>query len=185
MGGSRLNMDRLYLPVRYEGLAEKDVQAHLRHSAANLPLGSAVEFLFCEAGIVIPMVRHIYRGKPSTLDVLIRSGSIDRDRLVKLKESLLSEGYALKISFTSKRRLLRRLEVRLPVDGTIAVSGLNILKSISSALDLSWPTSIAVGYEVGSEALGLPGNLSYREPFRNAGYQLGHAIGRLLRRVIL
>jgi hypothetical protein len=177
-------MDTLYLPVRYEALTEKDVQAHLRYSASNLQAGSRVEFLLSEAGVVIPMVKHIYRSKPSTLDVWIRSGSIGRDRLIKLKESLLTEGYELKVSFTSKRRLLSRLVVRLPVDGTVAMSGLNILKSISSALDISWPSSIAVGYALGSEALGLPGSLSFREPFRNAGYQLGHAVGSLVKKVI-
>jgi len=180
-------MDSLHLPVRYEGLNEKDVQAHLRHSASNLRAGGRVEFLLCEAGVVIPMVKHVYRSKPSTLDVLIRSGSIGRDRLMKLKESLLSEGYELKISFTSKQRLLSRLVVCLPVDGTVAVGGLNVLRSINSGLDILWPSLISAAYPVGSEAPGLPGRLSYgpfRNAVRNAGYQLGYAVGRLVRKVI-
>ena len=177
-------MDTICLPVRYDRLTESDVQVHLRHIASNLEPRHPVEFLFPEANIVIPMVKHIYRAKSLTLDVWIRSGSIGRDRLTKLRELLLAEGYELKISFTSKRRLLRRLVVRLPIDGTVPVSGLNLLKSISSVLDISWPSPMAVGYPLGFEAPGLPGTLTFRQPFRNAGYQMGYAVGRLVKKAI-
>src|SRR6185503_18409299 len=110
------------------------------------------------------VVKHIYRSKPPTLDFWFRSGSINRDRLVVVKELLSAEGFDLKVSFTSKRELLRRLVVRSPIDGTVAVSGINLLRSTSSTLDLSWPTPIAVGYAQGTEVPGLPGTLSFRSP---------------------
>jgi len=177
-------MDTICLPVRYDKLTETDVQTHLRHIASNLQPRHPVELLLAEANTVIPVVKHIYRTKPSTLDVWIRSGSIGRDRLTNLRELLLAEGYELKIYFTSKRRLLRRLVVRLPVDGTVPITGLNLLKSISSVLDISWPSTMAIGYPLGCEAPGLPGTLTFRQPFRNAGYHMGYAVGRLVKKVI-
>jgi hypothetical protein len=177
-------MDTLFSPIRYEGLSEKDVQAHIRHSAANLQPGDRVEFLLCEASVVVPMVKHIYRSKPSTLDVLIRSGSIGRDPLNKLNESLSKEGYELKASRTSKRKLLSRVVVRLPIDGTVAVNGLKILKAINTALGVDWPTSVAVGYAIGSQRPDLPGRLSFRQPLGNVVYEVGHAVGTLLKKIL-
>jgi hypothetical protein len=131
------------------------------------------------------MVKATYRIKSPTLNVLIRSGSFGRVRLLTLKEELSRLGYELKLSYTSKRKLLSRVIVRLPIDGTVAVTGLNILKSIAEATDLSWPSSIAVGYPLGSEAPTLPGKLSFRAPFRSAGYKIGLAVGKLIKKPIL
>jgi hypothetical protein len=178
-------MDSICLPVRYDELTEKDVQAHLRYCASSQFQGNCAEFLLCEAGIVIPIVKKTYRTKPATLEVLIRSGSFGRVRLVKLNEQLSSEGYELKISYTSKRKLLKRIVVSLLIDdGTVALSGLKVLRSIAAAVSISWPSAVAVGYALGSEAPGLPGRLSYRPPFRNAGYQIGLAVGKLVKKVI-
>jgi hypothetical protein len=150
-------MDDICFPVRYDKLTEKDIQAHLRYCASNQFHASCLEFLFCEAGIVVPMVKATYRMKRPTLNVLIRSGSFGRVRLLTLKEELSSLGYDLKISYTSKRKLLSRVIVRLPIDdGTVAVSGFNVLKAIAKAVDLSWPSGVAVGYPLGSEVLTLP-----------------------------
>jgi len=176
-------MDTLYSPVRYEQLTEIDVQTHIRHSAANLKAGERVEFLLCEAGVIIPMVKHDYRTKPSTLDALIRSGSVTRDHLTTLRESLKSEGYDMRVSFSPKRNQLSRIVVRLPIDGTVSINGLNLLKSISTVLGISWPSAVAVGYYLGSEAAGLPGRLAYRQPLGNVGYELGFAVGRLFKRI--
>jgi hypothetical protein len=179
-------MENLHSPVRYEGLTEQDVQAHLRHSASSLKAGDRSEILLCEAGVVIPFVKHVYQRKPATLDVLIRSGSIDRDRLMQLRESLLADGYDLRVSFTSKRKVLSRVVVRLRTDdSTISVTGVNVIRAIALALKISWPCEIAVGYyALGSEVHGLPGRLAYRNPYRNAGYQLGFVVGQLVRKVI-
>ena len=179
-------MDNICLPVRYDELTEKDIQAHLRYCASNQFHASGVEFLLCEVGIVVPMVKVTYRIKRSTLNVLIRSGSFGRARLLTLKDELSSLGYDLKITYTSKRKLLSRIVVRLPVDdGTIAVSGLNVFKSIARAVELSWPSAVAVGYPLGSEVPTLPGTLSFRAPFRNAGYKIGLAVGKLVKKTIL
>ena len=178
-------MDDICLPVRYDELTEKDIQAHLRYCGSDQFHASRVEFVFCDVGIVVPMVKATYRIKGTTLNVLIRSGSFGPVRLLKLKEELSSLGYDLKTSYTSKRKLLSRVIVRLPIDdGTVAVSGLNVLKSIARAVDLSWPSTLAVGYPLGSEALTLPGTLSFREPFRNAGYRIGLAVGRLFKKAL-
>ena len=179
-------MDDICLPVRYDELTEKDIQAHLRYCASNQFHASRVEFVFCDVGIVVPMVKATYRIKRPTLNVLIRSGSFGRVRLLTLKEELSRLGYELKVSYTSKLKLLSRVIVRLPIDdGTVAVSGLNVLKSIAKATDLSWPSSIAVGYPLRSEAPTLPGKLSFRAPFRNVGYKIGLAVGKLVKKTIL
>lgn len=179
-------MENLHSPARYEGLTEDDLQAHLRHCASSLKAGDRIEILLCDADVVIPFVKRVYRNKPATLDVLIRTGSIDRDRVIQLRESLLADRYDLRVSFTSKRKLLSRVVVRLRADdGTISVTGVNVIRAIATALKIPWPCEIAVGYyALGSEAHGLPGRLVYRHPYRNAGYQLGFIVGRLLRKVI-
>ena len=179
-------MDCFSLPVRYQQLTETDVQAHLRYCASSLTHGDRVEFLLYEAGVVIPIVKHIYRRKNPTLNVLIRSGSLGRDTLAKLRDSLSLEGYVLKVSLTSKRKLVSRIIVPLQIDdGTGAVTGLNVLRSIASALSIHWPSTVAVGYALGPETRGLPGRLTYRDPFMNAGYQVGQAVGKVIRKVIL
>ena len=174
-------MDDICFPVRYEGITEDGVKAHLRYCAASLNAGGRVEFLLCEPGVVIPVVKSVYRNRSSTLDVLIRSGSIGRDKLEELRTTLSAEGYDLKLSLTSKRKLLRRVVVPLKIeDAFISVTGLNVIRSIALALNLSWPCRLSIGYELGSEDPNLPGQLVYR----NAGYQLGLAVGRVLRKII-
>jgi len=178
-------MDSFYMPVRFEGVTEDDVKTHLRYCASSLKPGDRVEFLLCDVGVVIPLVKSVYRNKPSTLDVLIRSGSIGRDQLEKLRTSLSAGGYDPKVSLTSKKKLLRRLVVSLNVeDAFISVTGLNVIRSIASALRLPWPCRMAIGYAFGSENLSLPGQLVYRDTYRNMGYRLGYAVGKLLRKII-
>ena len=177
-------MDTLYTPVRYERLAEIDVQAHIRHCAANLKAGARVEFLLREAGVIIPMVKHDYRTKPSTLDALIRSASVTRDHLTTLRESLKLEGYDMRVSFSPKRNNLSRIVVRLPIDGTVSINGLNLLKSICTVSGVSWPSAVVVGYYLGTEAAGLPGRLVYRQPLGNVGYQVGNTVGKLFKKII-
>lgn len=182
-------MDSICLPVRFEGLNEDGVKTHLRYCASHLKPGDRVEFLLCDAGVVIPLVKSAHRNKPSTLDVLIRSGSIGRDQLEDLRTSLPADGYDLCVSFTSKRKLLKRLVVPLNVeDAFISLTGLNVIRSIASELRLSWPCRMAIGYRLGSEKPYLPGHLVYRSTFGNMGYRLGyrigHTVGKLLRKII-
>lgn len=144
-----------------------------------------MELLLCDAGVVIPLVKRVYQKKSPVLDVLIRSGSIGRDKLVKLRTSLSAEGYDVRLSFTSKYKLLRRIVVPLPIEGgMIPVNGVNLLRSVAATLDLNWPCQMTIGYALGSEDHHLPGQIVYRDPFRNAGYQLGRSVGTLLRKVI-
>ncbi len=177
-------METLSLPVRYEALSDIDVQKHLRHSANKLQHGERIEVLLCQAGVVIPLVKHLYRSRAATFDVLLRSGSIDRDRLKKVHEYLLAESYDLRVSHTSKRKMLQRVVVRLPIDGTITTTGLKVLQSVNDVFGFKWPTSMAIGYAVSAQERGLPGRVSFREPFYNAGYQVGNAAGRLLKKIL-
>ena len=178
-------MDDICLPVRFEGITEDGVKMHLRYCASSLKPGDRVEFLLCDVGVVIPLVKSVYRNKPSTLDVLIRSGSIGRDQLEELRTSLSAGGYDPKVSLTSKKKLLKRLVVPLNVeDAFISVTGLNVIRSIASAFSLSWPCRMAIGYALGSENPHLPGQLVYRDNYRKAGYRFGYAVGKLLRKII-
>lgn len=176
-------MDNICLPIRYDALSEADVQQHLRHSAKTLKHGECIEVLLCSAHVVVPMVKHTYKRRETTMDVLLRSGSISRDKLEEIHELLLVKSYELKIYQTSKRKMLRRVIVRLPNDGTIPISGIKILKEINTLLGFDWPTQIAIGYAIGTQAPGLPGKLSFRHPLGNAGYQVGNAVGRLVKRI--
>ena len=131
------------------------------------------------------MVKRVYRRKSSALDVLLRSGSIGRDNLVEISKLLLAESYDLRLSFTSKYKLLSRIVVPLPLEGGMTpVNGVNVLRSVAEILDLSWPCQMAIGYALGSEDHHLPGEIVYRDPLRNAGYQLGKSVGKLLRKTI-
>lgn len=176
-------MDDICLPVRFVGITENALKAHLRYCASSLKPGDRVEFLLCDAGVVIPMVKRVYQKKSPSLDVLIRSGSIGRAKLVKLRTLLSAEGYEFRLSFTSKYKLLSRIVVPLPIEGGVSpVSGVNFLRSVAATLDLNWPCQMTIGYALGSEDHHLPGQIVYRDPLRNAGYQLGQSVGKLLRK---
>ncbi len=178
-------MDDICLPVRFVGVTEDAIKAHLRYCASNLRPGDRVEFLLCDAGVVIPMVKRVYRRKSSALHVLLRSGSIGRDNLVEIRKLLLAEGYDLRLSFTSKYKLLSRIVVPLTLEGGMTpVNGVNVLRSVAAILALSWPCQITIGYALGSEDHHLPGEIVYRDPLRNAGYQLGKSVSKLLRKTI-
>jgi len=177
-------MDDICLPVRFEGITEEGVKAHLRYCASSLKPGDRVEFLLRDVGVVIPVVKSAYRNKSSTLDMLIRSGSMGRDQLEELRTSLSTGSYDLRVSFTTRKKLLRRVVVPLNIeDAFISVVGLNVIRSVASALRLSWPCRLAIGYPLGSENPDLPGQLVYRDTYRNAGYRLGYAVGKLLRKI--
>ena len=77
-------MDTLWLPVRYECSSETEVQEHLRHSATTLQHDESIEVLLCDAGVIVPIIKHVYQTKSAAFDVLIRSGSIERDQLAKI-----------------------------------------------------------------------------------------------------
>ena len=177
-------MDTLCLPIRYEGLTETDLHVHLRHSATKLRHGERIEVFLNQAGVVIPMVKHLNRRSVATLDVLLRSGSISRDNLEKLHELLVAKSYDLNISHTRKRKLIQRVIVLLPIDGTIAVTGTKILKMVNDILGYEWPSAIAIGYAVGAQSHGLPGRFSRREPLGNVGYEVGYSVGNFLKKIV-
>jgi hypothetical protein len=85
-------MDDICLPVRFVGINENAMKAHLRYCAASLKPGDRVECLLCDAGVVIPLVKRVYQKKSPALDVLIRSGSIEQEKLVQLSTLLSAEG---------------------------------------------------------------------------------------------
>lgn len=177
-------MDNICLPVRYDIQGESELREHLLHSA-GLAQGKTAEFLLSEVGVVIPVVKREYRTKPPVLEIVVRSGSVGRVRLATLSDQLSSAGYALKVSFTHKRMILRRISVPLSAaDWTIAVTGLDVFRIIASATGAGWPCSMGVGYAVGCERPGLPGRFTYHDPLRNAGYRVGLAVGKLIRRII-
>ncbi|HKY42274.1 MAG TPA: hypothetical protein VJM50_04215 [Pyrinomonadaceae bacterium] len=178
-------MDDIWWPVRFEGITEEGLKEHLRYCASSFKLGDRAEFLLCDVGVVIPLVKSVRRNKPSTLDMLLRSGSIRRDQLEELRTSLSAAGYDPKISLTSKKKLLKRVVVPLNIeDGFIAVTGLNVIRLVASALGLPWPCRLAIGYPLGLEKPHLPGELIYRDTYTQAGYRFGYAVGKLFRRII-
>ena len=177
-------MDNLYSPVRYEQLSELDLQEHLRYSANKFQHGDRLDVFLCQAGVLVPFVKHVYRRRPATLDVLLRSGSIGRDKLSELHELLSARAYDVRTTSTSKKKLLQRVMVRLPIDGTIALTGAQVLQEVNEGLGFKWPTSIAIGYEFGTQAPELPGRVSFRDPVFNVGYQVGNAAGKFLKKIL-
>jgi hypothetical protein len=167
----------------YECFTETDVQEHLRQSANNLQHGDRIEVLLCEAGVIVPMVKHVSKTRTATFDVWIRSGSIERDQLAKLRDSLVSESYNVNVYHTTKRKLLKRLVVRLPLDGTISVTGLKILRTLNTTLGYDWPTAIIVSYGM-LQPSGVPGKLSFRNPARARGYEIGFGVGKFVRKLL-
>ena len=108
-------MDDICLPVRFEGVTEDGVKEHLRYcaSSSRVKPGYCLEFLLCDVGVVIPVVKSEYKKKPSTLDLQIRSGSIARDKLEEIRSSLSAAGHDLRISATTRKKLLKRVVVSL------------------------------------------------------------------------
>jgi hypothetical protein len=163
----------------------EQLHAHLRYCAEVLNNGDRVEILLCELGVIVPIIKRVRQNKASTLDLLARSSSIGRDRLISLRDRLVLDGHVLKTSVTLKQRLLSRIVIPLPTDDPFfPVTAVAVLRSIAAELDASWPCTLTIGYALGLESHDLPGRLVYRDPVPRAGYQIGSAIGNIVRKII-
>ncbi len=177
-------MDEFYLPIRYHDLSVLEMQTHLRHCANNLNDRDTAHFQLSEAGVVVPVIKRIYRTKPSSLVFLARSGSIERAHLASLRDHLESEGYDLKLSYTKKRKQLSRIAVSFAVDEPMyPIKALRILEFIATQRQSPWPQAMAVGYGVRSDGPGLPGEVTIDVPILNAARRLGFAIGSIVRKL--
>lgn len=175
-------MAEICLPVRYEGLDVLDVQAHLRHCANNLGNMDRAEFLLSEAGLVVPVVKRVYRNKPFKLVFLARSGSIERAHLGSLRDRLEAAEYDLTLSLTKKRKQLSRIAVSLAVDEPMfPTRAVRIFEYIATQLKSPWPQSMAAGYGARSHGPGLPGDVKIDHLILNASRKLGFAIGTIVR----
>ena len=175
-------MDEICLPVCYDGLSELDMQAHLRHCATKLKDQDRAELLLCEAGVVIPAVKRIYRTKSATLVLLARCDSVGREHLPSLRDRLESAGYDLKLSFTTKRKLLSRIAIPIAVDEPLyPLKALRVLQVIASQLNSPWPQTMSACYGVRSDEPGLPGQVTISVPILSASRKLGFAIGSVIR----
>ena len=178
-------MDDIYLPMRYDELSELDAQIHLRHCATKLEHKERVEFLLCEAGAAIPVVKRVYRTKPSVLIFLLRSGSIGREHLEGLRDQFDSDGYMMKCSVTKKKRLISRIEVFVRVDDPLLpTKGLSVFRAVARQLRTPWPQTLSAGYAFTFRRPDLPGRLRPSGPISKASYQVGYAVGKGLRKLI-
>ena len=173
-------MDLFVSPLQFHDVTEQDLQLHLRYCASNSPNGSRVEVLLCEPQIVIPIIKRIYRTKGSILEVHIRSSSVGRAQLARLRDRLAGESYELKLPLTSRLKLLKRIIVCLPIEGgLVAITGVNVFRAIASELGIAPPYTFAVGYDKGRELVPLPGRVESPHPPINLGIKLGKLLRRL------
>lgn len=178
-------MDKIYSQIRYDGLMGPELQAHLQHCARNLGNKDYAEFLLCEAGVVVPIIKRKYATKPATLVLALRSGSVGRDSLASLRAKLESAGYDLKVFFTRKQQLLRRIEISVSVDDPmLPLLCAPIFHVVASELNSSWPQKMAVGYDLGMDRPGLPGQATLMNPMLNASRKLGRRVGELIGRLL-
>lgn len=157
---------------------------HIQHCAENLKNKGSAEFLLCEAGVVVPLIKREYATKPTIVVLALRSGSIGRDSLVSIRSRLESGGYDLKVFFTRKQKLLRRIEVNVSVDDPmLPLLCAPVFHLVASELNSSWPQEMSVGYDLGTDGSGLPGRVTLNNPMLNASRNLGRILGELFGRL--
>lgn len=178
-------MDRIHLPIRFEGLSERDLHVHLRHCAAVCSKNEYVELLLTEAGVSVPLIKRVWATKPPALDLSLRSGSIGREALVGLRARFEADGYDLTVRFTPKRRLLGRVVVSLSVDDPLfPAKGVAVLAAVASQVGSPWPQQVFAGYGARTNTVGLPGDLVIDDPALQSAWEMGKAIGTGIARVL-
>ena len=84
-------MDTSYLPVQYKIASSAELHQHINYCVGRFP--DKAHLFFCDTQIIVPIVKNIRIKKPSTLNLLIRSGSFGRDNIELMYELLVKKGY--------------------------------------------------------------------------------------------
>lgn len=154
------------------------MHAHLRHCAAELAKNEYVEFLLTDAGVVVPVIKRVWRTKLAALDLSLRSGSVGREALGRLRAALEADGYDFTTRFTPKRRLLSRIVVSLPADDPLLpAKGVAVLAAVALHVGSRWPQPVFAGYSARANSVGLPGDLVIDVPMLRLARNMGRAIG--------
>jgi hypothetical protein len=143
------------------------------------------EIYLYDPGVAIPITKNIYKTKSDQLMLLLRSSSISRDNLEELKNTFIKQSYEIKVAYTTKKNLIKRLSMPISIDDPmLPIIGINILEKLALQLNSKWPGAVSVGYAIGDEKSDLPGKLKYGDIFAQVGYKIGLAAGRAKKLII-
>lgn len=152
-------------PVSFDDLTEVDVQTHFRNAGTLVGQGNVVNILLRQAGVEIPVGRREYKTKPPVLILNLRSGSVGRENLSALHDSLVADKFELRQFFSVKRRLLQKVYVIVSLnDPMFPANCVAILRAVAAQLDSPWPQKISAGYGFHLNFWNLPGTRTFRYP---------------------
>lgn len=160
------------------------LNAHLRYLADVLDKDSCLYVRFLDKAVEIPIHKRCFKRSPPVLSSLIRTSDVGRQQLQKIRETLESEGVALKLRRSTKKKILNQVTAFVPVDDELYPLKISaILTAVAKILGEEMPARVVIGYHQSQFSEDLPGDIHYDSKIATLAYRLGKAIGTKLRNV--
>jgi hypothetical protein len=158
------------------------LNAHIRYLAESLEDYSCLFLRYLNKPVEIPVYKRCFKTKPTVVSPLIRTSDVGREELQKVRETLESEGFPLKLRRSPKRRFLNQVSAPIPVDDPLfPLKVRSILTTVAEALGEKMPDRVVVGYHQNAFGEPLPGEFHYNSKAPQIAYNLGKKLGSKMR----
>jgi hypothetical protein len=175
-----VNRPRISTGAVFENLAPHDLHAHVNYLRAILDGPTQAELFLGNSPIGIPIVKRVYKRRPSQIGLLVRSGSVGRVPMDRIVASLQSAGHDLRFRRSAKQRLVSQCTVLWAEDSVLLPNEMiSALRVISTEVGEPWPPRLSLQYPRHDLDESLPGELR-----QTSAYRTGRAIGRFAGRVL-
>lgn len=151
--------------IQYRHLSPDEVLEHLRYWISGDYWTSSFYLILCPARITVPVKKQTHKTKSPELHFLLRSGTIGRDNLNELHNTLQTAQFRTRRRLSTKLRLTTSITVVVPSDIPDFESHcIELLTLIAKQFGFGWPTTIDAEYVKGTSAPAtLPGEFVQSE----------------------
>jgi len=174
-----MNCNRAFI---FKGLTFIDLQLHIKFLAKELVDKDSCEIRIDEIDAEFTLSKKIYKTKPTTLTLLIRTSDVGRDAIYMLHDWLIAENYSIKVKRSPKKKYINQIRVAWDVsDNFFAVDICSCLKKINHKISGTDTVTLWVGYFYLSRAFReLPGKLEVSSFMWNFGNKTGRIFGSIV-----
>ena len=167
--------------IQYRHLSPDEVVEHLRYWLSRDFESNSFDLILCPTRISVPVKKQSYKTKPTELHFLLRSGTIGRDNLNELHNTLQTAQFRTRRRLSAKLRLTTSITVVVPSDIPDFDSRcIDLLTLVAKQFGFGWPTRIDAQYWMGTSAPHiLPGEFVQRTEHSDAGYRIGRRLGEI------
>ena len=168
--------------VIFRELQPSDLHAHIRYIVESQTVSHGAMIIMDQPPIEIPILRFTYKSLTDRIGLLFRTSSVGRTRLKKLVEYLDSQSQPMKIRKSTKLKLISQCTPYWPIsETTYPAKAVHVLQAMCQIAERPWPVEFSIYYENHKMTNLLPGTPD-RGRAGNAGYLLGRAVGKIMRR---